>query len=216
MRQRKIKNLDEKLAALSAYIIDDPASLKGRWSEAFGNDKPIYLEIGCGKGRFITGCATSDPDSNYIGIEGQDSVVLRALEKTEAGKLGNTRFVVQYVNDVREWFAEGELAGVFLNFSDPWPKDRHAKRRLTYYERLQSYCDIISADGSIRFKTDNEGLFEFTLEQIEEAGLTIAEMTRDLHKSEFADANIQTEYEYKFATCLGKNINYVKILPCKS
>ena len=145
-----------------------------------------------------------------MAIEGHQSVVLRAFEKADADQIANVRFVLEYVKDIREFFADEELAGVYLNFSDPWPKDRHAKRRLTYGKRLQQYRQIICAGGSICFKTDNEGLFTFTLEQIEEENLEILEMSRDLHASEFAAENITTEYEDKFAKT-GKNINYVKI-----
>ena len=143
-------------------------------------------------------------------IRDSTSVVLRALQKAEEHSLKNVRFVLEYVKDIRDFFADGELAGIYLNFSDPWPKDRHAKRRLTYGARLLQYRRITEDGGFIQFKTDNEGLFDFTLEQIEETGLEIAEMSRDLHASEFAEGNITTEYEDKFAAT-GKNINYVKI-----
>lgn len=211
MRQRKIKNLDEKLSALARFQIDDPSPHKGCWKEVFGNDNPIYLEIGCGKGQFVTGNAKTYPDRNYIAIEGQASVVLRALEKADAMGLDNVRFMMQFIDDVRDYFEDGELAGVYLNFSDPWPKDRHAKRRLTYNKKLLQYMQVIDKEnGFIQFKTDNEGLFEFTLGEIEAAGLTIAETSRDLHNSEYNENNITTEYEDKFAAT-GKNINYVKI-----
>ncbi|NCE98719.1 tRNA (guanosine(46)-N7)-methyltransferase TrmB [Emergencia sp. 1XD21-10] len=210
MRQRKIKDIDNKLAAYGAFTVPIPAANKGKWQEIFGNHNPVYLEIGCGKGQFITEMAKRYPDRNFVAIEGHQSVVLRALEKADADQIANVRFVLEYVKDIREFFADGELAGVYLNFSDPWPKDRHAKRRLTYGKRLQQYRQIICAGGGICFKTDNEGLFTFTLEQIEEENLEILEMSRDLHASEFAAENITTEYEDKFAKT-GKNINYVKI-----
>lgn len=210
MRQRKIKNIDEKLSEFAPWIIESPAELKGRWHEAFGNDRPIYLEIGCGKGQFITEHSSKEPDCNFIAIEGHQSVVLRALEKARDKDLPNVRFVLEYVKDIGDFFAGGELAGVYLNFSDPWPKDRHAKRRLTYGKRLRQYGRIINDGGAIAFKTDNDGLFAFTLEQIEEQNLDVLEITRDLHHSDFAEENITTEYEDKFAAT-GKNINYVKI-----
>ncbi len=115
------------------------------------------------------------------------------------------------MKDIRDFFADEELSGIYLNFSDPWPKERHAKRRLTYGKRLQQYLQILKNDGSVEFKTDNDGLFAFTLEQIEEEGLAAADVTRDLHNSEFAEDNIVTEYEDRFARS-GKNINYVKIM----
>lgn len=214
MRQRKIKNIDEKLLEHKAYITENPKSMKGHWREAFGNDKPIYLELGCGKGKFIREHACKHPERNYIGIEGALSVVLRALEKADEAELNNITFVTEFVQDLRDFFADGELAGIYLNFSDPWPKERHAKRRLTYYKRLMHYCQVIEEGGSIEFKTDNEGLFGFTLEQIDELGLEILEISRDLHNedenSDIKARNITTEYEEKFSG-IGKNINYVKI-----
>ena len=210
MRQRKIKNIEERLNDFSALTINDPQHLKGKWKTVFNNDHPIYLEIGCGKGQFITTYAAKYPQWNFIAIEGHQSVVLRALEKATEMESSNIKFLLEYIKDIRDYFDRGELAGIFLNFSDPWPKDRHAKRRLTYGKRLLQYCDVIREGGAIQFKTDNESLFDFTLDQIETAGLKIMEISRDLHASEFADANITTEYEDKFAST-GKNINYVKI-----
>ena len=210
MRQRKIKNIEERLNDFSALTINNPQHLKGKWKTVFNNDHPIYLEIGCGKGQFITTYAAKYPQWNFIAIEGHQSVVLRALEKATEMESSNIKFLLEYIKDIRDYFDRGELAGIFLNFSDPWPKDRHAKRRLTYGKRLLQYCDVIREVGAIQFKTDNESLFDFTLDQIETAGLKILEISRDLHASEFADANITTEYEDKFAST-GKNINYVKI-----
>ena len=210
MRQRKIKDVEEKLTKYGQFIVDAPMEKKGTWKEIFGNDHPLYLEIGCGKGQFIMGYAQAHPEWNFIAIEGQESVVLRALQKAEKLELPNVRFVVEYVKDIRDLFDDGELSGLFLNFSDSWPKERHAKRRLTYGQRLLQYKQIVTDGGNIQFKTDNEGLFDFTLEQIEEVEMEILEMSRDLHNSEFAEKNITTEYEDKFAG-RGKNINYVKI-----
>ena len=210
MRQRKIKNIEERLNDFSALTINNPQHLKGKWKTVFNNDHPIYLDIGCGKGQFITTYAAKYPQWNFIAIEGHQSVVLRALEKATEMESSNIKFLLEYIKDIRDYFDRGELAGIFLNFSDPWPKDRHAKRRLTYGKRLLQYCDVIREGGAIQFKTDNESLFDFTLDQIETAGLKILEISRDLHASEFADANITTEYEDKFAST-GKNINYVKI-----
>lgn len=213
MRQRKLKNLDERLDAFSRFIIEEPAAHRGRWKEVFGNDKPIWLEIGCGKGQFITRHAALHPERNYIAVEGHESVVLRALEKAAAmngtAGPGNLCFILEYVRDIRDLFADGELEGVYLNFSDPWPKERHAKRRLTYGKRLRQYAQIIRPGGVIAFKTDNEGLFDFSMEQIQQEGMEILELSRDLHRSPYSEENITTEYEDKFAST-GKNINYVK------
>lgn len=210
MRQRKIKDIEEKLQDYAQYIVELPAEQKGKWGEFFGNDHPIYLEIGCGKGRFITEHARQNPDCNYIAIEGQDSVIWRALQKADKLELRNLCFIKHYIDDIRDFFADGELEGLYLNFSDPWPKERHAKRRLTFHKRLRQYVQILKADGCIAFKTDNEGLFDFTLEQIAEAGLHILEMSRDLHNSPYVEKNIPTEYEDKFSL-KGKNINYVSM-----
>ena len=132
MRQRTVKNLEEKLELNSSFLIREPRECKGKWAEVFGNSNPIFLEIGCGKGQFIFKHASQNPDKNYIAIEGQESVALRALEKAENGGLQNLRVFMDFVNDIKDYFEEGELTGIYLNFSDPWPKARHAKRRLTF------------------------------------------------------------------------------------
>lgn len=209
MRQRNIKNLEAKLELNSGFLIDNPRAAKGRWAEVFGNDAPIYLEIGCGKGKFIMGHAAAHPENNYIAIEGQSNVALRALEKAQGAEQNNLRIFIDYVHDLKDYFDQGELSGIYLNFSDPWPKARHAKRRLTYRERLLNYKEVLGAGGVIEFKSDNDGLYAFTLEEITEAGLAILEQTTNLHNSEFDSKNFTTEYEDKFSAA-GKNINYVK------
>lgn len=215
MRQRTVKNLEEKMANNSSFLIKDPREAKGHWAEIFGNNNPVYLEIGCGKGKFILTRAQRNPEANYIAVEGQENVILRAMEKAEAAGLANLRLFNDFVNDLNDYFEKGELAGVYLNFSDPWPKARHDKRRLTYHKRLENYFQVMGEDGFVEFKTDNEGLFEFTLEEIallEEKGLKMAEMTRDLHGEDctYESRQVTTEYEDKFSAA-GKNINYVKI-----
>lgn len=210
MRQRKAKNMEERIAALSDYQVGDPVFYKGKWNGIFENKNPIYLELGCGKGQFLTGQALTHRDRNFIGIEGQDSVLLRALEKTDEKEIVNIRFVHLFVKDVREIFEHDELAGIYLNFSDPWPKKRHAKRRLTHRAYLESYKEVLAPGGCIEIKTDNDDLFDFTLEEIKGAGFEIRELTRDLHASESQAKRITTEYEDKFRMA-GKNINYVRI-----
>ncbi len=215
MRQRTVKNLEEKMANNSSFLIKDPREAKGHWAEIFGNNNPVYLEIGCGKGKFILTRAQRNPEANYIAVEGQENVILRAMEKAEAAGLANLRLFNDFVNDLNDYFEKSELAGVYLNFSDPWPKARHDKRRLTYHKRLENYFQVMGEDGFVEFKTDNEGLFEFTLEEIallEEKGLKMAEMTRDLHGEDctYESRQVTTEYEDKFSAA-GKNINYVKI-----
>ena len=215
MRQRTVKNLEEKMENNSSFLIKEPRDAKGRWAEIFGNNNPVYLEIGCGKGKFILTRAQTRPDANYIAVEGQANVILRAMEKAEEAGLGNLRLFIDFVNDLNDSFEKGELAGVYLNFSDPWPKARHDKRRLTYHKRLENYFQVMGEDGFVEFKTDNEGLFEFTLEEIEllqEKGLEMTEMTRDLHSEgcTYESRLVTTEYEDKFHAS-GKNINYVKV-----
>lgn len=210
MRQRKAKNMEERMAVLSNYQIEDPFSWKGRWEQAFEKEGEVYLELGCGKGQFLTAQALRNGGRNFVGIEGQDSVLLRALEKTDEKGIVNVRFVHLFVRDIRDLFDDGELSGIYLNFSDPWPKKRHMKRRLTYGEYLQRYRQVTKKDGFIAIKTDNEALFDFTLEEIQRIGFEIREMTRDLHNSSYAAKEITTEYEDKFLAA-GKPINYVLI-----
>lgn len=218
MRQRRIKDLEEKTAEHSRFIVEDPAAWKGRWltrfAEPHGVDKEreapeIYLEIGCGKGRFITTLAEQNPDRLYVAIEGAESVVLRALEKAAEKELFNLVFITQYVNDLSEFFQRGELAGIYLNFSDPWPKDRHAKRRLTHGRYLESYKKVLLPGSFIEFKTDNDGLFAFSVPEFEENGLAVVEKTDDLHKSNYPAKDVETEYEHKFRL-LGNRIHYCK------
>ena len=200
--------MEERMAALSHYMIEDPFERKGAWDQCFEKSGKLYLELGCGKGQFLNGQASSNCDANFVGIEGQDSVLLRALEKTDEAGIANVRFVHLFVRDIRDLFEDGELSGIYLNFSDPWPKKRHAKRRLTYGDYLLRYKQVLKPEGFIAVKTDNEGLFDFTLEEIQRVGLPIKEMSRDLHSSDYDAKEITTEYEDKFRIT-GKNINYV-------
>lgn len=215
MRQRRLIDLDERKERLSKWFLDEPENLKGNWKNFFkengGNpDGPIYLEIGCGKGKFITDYARNNPDKNYIALEGQESVIVRAMDKAEDYDLKNIAFLSLFMTDICDYFDDNEIDGIYLNFSDPWPKARHAKRRLTYHKFLEKYKKIIKAGGFIEFKTDNDNLFDFTLEEIESLGYKIEACSRDLHHSRYKEGNITTEYEEKFAG-RGKNINYVKI-----
>lgn len=209
MRQRKAKNMEARIAALSHYLVEEPFQKKGAWKELFARPAELYLELGCGKGQFLTTQARLRGEAGYIGIEGQDSVLLRALEKTEEMEIANIRFAHLFVRDIRELFAEGELSGIYLNFSDPWPKKRHAKRRLTYGEALKGYRQVLKPEGFIAIKTDNDGLFDFTLEEISRTGLEILELTRDLHSSGLSAKQVTTEYEDRFRAA-GAPIHYVK------
>ena len=196
-------------------MVEDPCPEV--WGQVFG-DRPLYLEIGCGKGDFLLQQALARPEAAFVGIEGQASVVLRALEKAAAASgaagepslCGNLRFACAFVNGLEELFEPESLSGIYLNFSDPWPKARHAKRRLTHRDRLANYAKAVRPGGFLEFKTDNEDLYDFTLEEIAAGGYPILEQTRDLHSSDYSSRLTMTEYEKKFSA-MGKNINYVKI-----
>ena len=214
MRQRKAKDLDRRLEECAELMIDNPEPDK--WQEYFGRDANTFVEIGCGKGNFIIKKAMDNPECNFVAIEGQETVILRAMEKVlelreEGVPLDNLRFMCTFVNDMRDLFAPESLAGIYLNFSDPWPKARHAKRRLTHHNRLMNYGQVVKEGGFVEFKTDNDDLFEFTLEEIGETNYAIMEQTRNLHSSQYDSRLTMTEYEHKFYE-QGKNINYVKIM----
>lgn len=198
MRLRNIKGSKEFIEA-SPYVIQEPEKLRGKWSSLFHNEHPLHIEIGMGKGQFIHELAASNPDINYIGIEMYSSVLYRALEKRAESELQNLfflRFDAKYLADI---FDHSEVSRIYLNFSDPWPKDRHAKRRLTSAGFLAIYNEILTSDGFIQFKTDNRDLFDFSVETVEESALwNINEITYDLHHSEFLESNIMTEYESRF------------------
>lgn len=210
MRQRKVKNEEERLAEHQQYLIEEPKAKKGKWQEVFKNGNGIYAEFGCGRGKFIMTLAEQNPDRNYIAIEGRGSVLLRALEKATQEGLENIVFIKEYVNDGKEYFAEDELSGIYLNFSDPWPKDRHAKRRLTHGRYLEGYRNMIKAGHCIEFKTDNDALFSFAENEFQSSGMKMVESTGDLHSTELAAKNVTTEYEDKFHAG-GKKIKYCKV-----
>ena len=200
MRLRNIKGSKEVIAA-SPYVVQNPEDYKGKWSELFHNNHPLHIEIGMGKGQFIHTLASENPDINYIGIEMYSSVLYRALEKQTAEEKPNLyflRFDAKYLADI---FAEHEVDRIYLNFSDPWPKSRHAKRRLTSRQFFARYDAILKPDGRLEFKTDNQDLFTFSLEEIPEAGWHLDASTRDLHHdSVLNEGNIMTEYEEKFSS----------------
>lgn len=212
MRHRKVKNLEPRMEAVRHYIVEDAKENKGRWREFFGAgaDSRLYMELGCGKGKFLCAHAQADQEAHFIGIEGLDAVLIRGLERADAEQIGNIRFVMDFVSDIRDYFADGELDGIYLNFSDPWPKPRHEKRRFTYGNTLLKYGEILKAGGFVAFKTDNEALFAYSLDEIQRLELNIEEMSRDLHASDYAAKTFTTEYEEKFNS-RGKNINYVLI-----
>lgn len=199
MRLRNVPGSREAIAD-NNMAINEPTELKGKWKEEFGNDNPIRIEIGMGKGKFITTLAMENPDINYIGIEKYSSVLIRAIERCEEIEVSNLRFIrmeAEYICDV---FEKGEVDRIYLNFSDPWPKDRHAKRRLTSKQFFERYDVILKKDGIVEFKTDNDLLFQFSLEQVPEAGWELIEQTWDLHNDErLMHGNVMTEYESKFS-----------------
>lgn len=290
MRQRKLKGLDEKLGVYSGGVRIDPTAQRGRWSEFFQKEQPIYMELGCGKGQFILSLAKAYPERNFIAVEGNQSVMLRALQKAarffctfepsqllsedgnerpfeevvqrgifavintpgeecgEAEKIGspseagenrspgesgesgplahkapeaedlgsiyavapNLIFANMYVREVTDVFAENELSGIYLNFSDPWPKERHAKRRLTHTRYLKGYERVLRQGSALEFKTDNEGLFRFSVEEFDANGLVKEEYSENLHASEYESKNFMTEYEEKFSS-RGNPIYYCRI-----
>lgn len=198
MRLRNVKGARDAMIT-SEYTVNEPVENKGRWREVFGNDNPIYLEIGTGKGRFITTLAMQNPDVNYIGIEKFSSVLIRALEKQNELQLKNLIFIRMEAEHICDIFEEGEIDRIYLNFSDPWPKDRHAKRRLTSTQFFGRYNTILAKDGVVEFKTDNKDLFEFSVEEVKNAGWQLDAITRDLHNSEMNEGNVMTEYEIRFS-----------------
>ena len=210
MRLKNIKGASEKIL-LGKYFINNPTEYKGRWHKLFNNNNPIYIEIGMGKGTFIMECARRNPNINYIGIEKYSSVLLRALEKREQEPdLKNLYFIRMEAEYIENVFEKDEVDSIYLNFSDPWPKDRNAKRRLTSDRFLKRYTGVLKKDGVITFKTDNIDLFDFSVETAKECGWEILAETRDLHHSEYNEGNIMTEYEKKFSG-LGHKINMMKI-----
>ncbi len=247
MRQRKIKNEEEKLSsykrssldigggfvedehsiemlnfAVDKILIDSPERCRGKWKEHFEKPLPICVEVGCGKGKFLTELAQVLPQRNYIGIEKQGSVLLGALKRIQEANVSNVIFVHGLINEVEDHFAEGELMGIYLNFSDPWPKDRHAKRRLTHCNYLKGYLYTLAKDGFIAIKTDKEDLYKFTLDQFaklkdiqsdshHKKTFEILEISENLHQDCFSAKKITTEYEEKFCS-LGKPIYFIKAI----
>lgn len=199
MRLRNIQGARDAIAE-SPLVVHKPEKAKGNWRELFGNSNPIRIEIGMGKGKFIHELAGKNPGINYVGIEKYSSVLLRALQKMDEEMRENLLFIRMEAEDIGEVFAPGEVDRIYLNFSDPWPKDRHAKRRLPSKEFLARYDRILKKDGILEFKTDNRALFEFALEELPEAGWKADFVTYDLHRDgEKMKSNIMTEYEEKFS-----------------
>lgn len=202
MRLRNITGSREVIAE-SAYVIQEAVQPEcpGTWRKIFGNDDSVHIEIGMGKGKFIHTMAKEHPQINYVGIEKYSSVLLRAVQKMEQEELPNLRFLRMDAEDITKVFGPGEVDRIYLNFSDPWPKDRHAKRRLPSREFLARYDVILKKEGRLEFKTDNRELFDFALEELEPAGWTAEAVTYDLHNdTDLMEGNVMTEYEEKFSS----------------
>lgn len=197
MRLRNVKGSREHIAE-NEYVLKNAENNKGKWKEVFKDGKPIHLEIGMGKGKFLMEMAKLHPEIHYIGIEKYSSVLIRALEKMEEEPLPNIHFLRMDAEYINQYFDPEEVAQIYLNFSDPWPKERHAKRRLTSRQFLNRYDAILQKDGRVIFKTDNRGLFDFSLEETKAAGWILDFYTFDLHHSTYLEGNVMTEYEEKF------------------
>lgn len=204
MRMRKKKHGAQRLEACGEILLSKPSKPIAASGEIFGRDGELRLEIGCGKGGFACGMSEKYPDANFIALERVDDVMVVAVEKAMLAKerrsTDNLRFMIARAEDLSEIFEKSSVDVIYLNFSDPWPKKGHAKRRLTYRTFLTSYFSILKAGGKLCFKTDNRGLFDFTLEELDALGVSCDYVTYDLHSSEYASDNVMTEYETNFSS----------------
>ena len=210
MRQHAIRNREKILEECGSRLVEDAASHKGSWSRLFGNDNPIKLEVGSGKGQFISNICQRDKDINFLACEGGYNVFPRILQKAQMFELSNLAVIPQYIADPCDLFEDGELSGIYLNFSDPWKKQT-AHRRLTHRSKLEGYRRICRPGSALEFKTDNDELFEFSLEVMAAIGLKPETVVYDLYSSELAEDNIPTEYEEKF-TKNGLKIKYLRLI----
>ena len=199
MRLRNKPWAKNRLEQYPQYVISQPELLKSNWNEAYEKSQPLHIEIGTGRGRFITGMAKANPNINYLGIELQKSVMVSALDRLIEADISNVKLLNADASNLQQYFAKNDVDRVYLNFSDPWPKNRHDKRRLTYKTFLKQYEEILVNQGEIHFKTDNQGLFEYSLMSFSEYGLILKYLSLDLHQSDF-EGNIMTEYEEKFSS----------------
>lgn len=197
MRLRKVPNADQIIKAHGEFVVLNPLEKKGRWQEEFSSVQPIHIEVGMGKGQFILQMAKLHPEINYIGIEVVSSVLIRAIEKIKKDPMPNVKFICIDAKQLTEVFSPGEVERIYLNFSDPWPKNRHEKRRLTYSDFLKIFETILIPSGEIHFKTDNQGLFEYSLMSMSQYGMAFKFVSLDLHNSHF-EGNVMTEYEERF------------------
>lgn len=222
MRLRRRPNTREVLLQMKDRVLLDPKAHRGKWSELFGNDRPIHVELGMGKGRFISLMSLQHPEWNFIGIDMYDELIRKSSEKAEAFRkewkeqhgadpVDNLRVALGNVEEIEEMFAPGEVERIYLNFSDPWPKTRHANRRLTHPRFLKKYQNILNANGEIHFKTDSRSLFEFSLNSFAEMDLMMRNISLDLHAGGTVPNNVMTEYEEKFSS-QGMNIYRVEVV----
>ncbi|MGG1687395.1 tRNA (guanosine(46)-N7)-methyltransferase TrmB [Pseudalkalibacillus sp. NRS-1564] len=199
MRQRNKPWAEDMFAKNPQFVPTNPTDRKGNWKDVFDNSNPIHLEVGTGKGQFIIGMARQNPDVNYVGLELSSSVMVSALEKLIEEDVPNVRLLNENAQDLSTIFEENEVSRVYLNFSDPWPKNRHEKRRLTNKTFLDLYRGVMKPNGEVHFKTDNQGLFEYSLHSFSLYGMILNQVSLNLHQSNMED-NVMTEYEEKFSS----------------
>ena len=217
MRPRHKKHLEERYENCRTLVMDDPASCKGQWRAVFSfANRPLHLEIGCGKGAFVTGMAAAHPETDFIAMECVKDVIVTAMEKASQSGLKNIRFIFGNANRLEEFFAPGEIDRIYLNFSDPWPKKKQAKHRLTSAVYLPLYQKILSPGGFVIQKTDNRALFEFSIQSFAENGWTLSQVTYDLHSADtpvqVLQENVITEYERRFLDA-GQPIHRLEAYP---
>jgi len=212
MRLRNKPGAADKIGAHPHLVVPNPHEMKGNWASFFNNQNPIHIEVGTGKGRFVSEMAKAHPHINYIGIELQTSVIVSALDRVIEAGVQNLCLLNQNVEELLDFFTEKEIARVYINFTDPWPKKRHEKRRLSHRNFLEKYHQLMGPKGEIHMKTDNEALFEFSLNSFSDYGCRLKNITLDLHNSSF-EGNIMTEYEEKFSSQGMKIFRCEAILP---
>lgn len=196
MRMRRKKNLVPRMEACGQWLIRDPKAQRGHWRELMPGAKELRLELGCGKGRFTLGTAQAEPDVLFIAVELVPDAMVVAMERCVKAGLTNVFFVDANADQLPQFFAPGEVDRIYLNFSDPWPSNRHAKRRLTHGNFLKLYRQVLKMGGQIHFKTDNQPLFEFSVEELPKFGFELSEVTRNLHEN--GPVGVMTDYEAKF------------------
>jgi len=199
MRRRKKPGSVDKLLSYTNYLCTEPEKYKGKWNEFFESSHTIHVELGTGRGQFITTLAAQNPHINFIGIEIKEEVLLKAVAKASEQNLSNITFLWYDINTIDEVFSEGELERVYINFCDPWPKTRWSKRRLTHRTFLEKYLCMLNENGEIHFKTDNEDLFEFSLNELSDMNLQLSNITFNLHNGDGQNI-VTTEYEDKFSS----------------